>query len=146
MSEELEQLRQYLETGQLDAAFGLLDEMDEMSRDDKIHKIQSYMHILLIHLIKQAAEHHTTPSWDRSIRHALFWIPRINRRRKAGGWYIAADDLREALDDVYEHALDSAAAEALGGEHTAASLGTLVDRDALLVQAYEMIIAVHAVQ
>jgi hypothetical protein len=50
MSEELEQLRQYLETGQRDAAFGLLDEMDEMSRDDKIRKIQSYMHVLLIHL------------------------------------------------------------------------------------------------
>ena len=141
MSEELEQLRQYLETGQLDAAFGLLDEMDEMSRDDKIHKMQSYMHILLIHLIKQAAEHRTTPSWDRTIRNALFWIPRINRRRKAGGWYIPADDLQEALADVYEHALDSAAAEVLGGPHTAASLGGLVDRENVLAQAYEMIIA-----
>jgi hypothetical protein len=141
MSEELEQLRQYLETGQLDAAFGLLDEMDEMSRDDKIHKIQSYMHVLLIHLIKQAAEHRTTPSWDRTIRNALFWIPRINRRRKAGGWYTPADDLQEALADVYEHALDSAAAEALGGEHTTASLGILVDRDKVLAQAYEMILA-----
>jgi pentatricopeptide repeat protein len=29
MSEELAPLRQYLETGQLDAAFDLLDEMDE---------------------------------------------------------------------------------------------------------------------
>ena len=115
MSEELEQLRQYLETGQLDAAFSLLDEMDEMSRDDKIHKIQSYMHVLFIHLIKQAAEYRTTPAWDRTIRNALFWIPRINRRRKAGGWYLPADDLQEALADVYEHALDSAAAEALGG-------------------------------
>lgn len=36
--------------------------------------------------------------------------------------------------------MDSAAAEALGGEHTAASLGTLVDRESLLAQAYEMII------
>jgi hypothetical protein len=115
MSEELEQLRQYLETGQLDAAFGLLDEMDEMSRDDKIHKIQSYMHVLLVHLIKQA-----------------------------GGWYIATDELREALNDIYEHALDNAAAEVLDGEHTAASLGALVDRDWLLAQAYEMIMAVHA--
>jgi hypothetical protein len=141
MSEELEQLRQYLETGQLDAAFGLLDEMDEMSRDDKMHKIQSYMHVLLIHLIKQAAEHRTTPSWDRTIRNALFWIPRINRRRKAGGWYLPADELQEALADVYEHALDSAAAEALGGAHTAASLGGLVDRESVLAQAYEMIIA-----
>ena len=144
MSEELEQLRQYLETGQLDAAFGLLDEMDEMSRDDKAHKIQSYMHVLLIHLIKQAAEHRTTPSWDRTIRNALFWIPRINRRRKAGGWYIPADDLQEALADVYEHALDSAAAEALGGAHTTASLGVLVDRERVLAQAYEMIIAAQA--
>jgi hypothetical protein len=143
MSEELEQLRRYLEAGHLDAAFGLLDEMDEMSRDDKIHKIQSYMHVLLVHLIKQAAEHRTTPSWERSIRNALFWIPRINRRRKAGGWYIAADELQEALVDVYEHALDSAAAEALAGEHTTATLGALVDRDTLLVQAYEMIIAAH---
>jgi hypothetical protein len=84
MSEELEQLWQYLETGQLDAAFSLLDAMDEMSRDDKIHKIQSYMHVLLIHLIQQAAEHRTTPSWDRTIRNTLFWIPRINRRRKPG--------------------------------------------------------------
>ncbi len=144
MSEELEQLRQYLETGQLDAAFGLLDEMDEMSRDDKIHKIQSYMHVLLVHLIKQAAEHRTTPSWERSVRNALFWIPRINRRRKAGGWYISTDELREALADIYEHALDNAAAEVLDGEHTTASLGALVDRDQLLAQAYEMIIAAHA--
>jgi len=144
MSEELEQLRQYLETGQLDAAFGLLDAMDEMSRDDKIHKIQSFMHVLLIHLIQQAAEHHTTPSWDRTIRNALFWIPRINRRRKAGGWYLPADDLQEALADVYEHALDSAAAEVLGGAYTAASLGATVDRENVLAQAYEMIIAVQA--
>ena len=143
MSEELEQLRQFLETGQLDAAFGLLDEMDEMSRDDKIHKIQSYMHVLLVHLIKQAAERRTTTSWDRSIRNALFWIPRINHRRKAGGWYIPAEDLQEALQDVYEHALDSAAAEALGGEHTAASLGALIEQEQLLTQAYEMIICAH---
>ena len=112
-----------------------------MSWDNKIHKIQSYMHVLLIHLIKQAAEHRTTPSWDRTIRNVLFWIPHINRRRKAGGWDIPADDLQEALADVYEHALDSAAAEALGGAHTTTSLGVLVDRGRVLAQAYEMIIA-----
>lgn len=68
MSEELDQLRHYLETGQIEAAFGLLDELDEMSRDDKIHKIQGYLQVLLVHLSKQAAENHTTPSWERSIR------------------------------------------------------------------------------
>jgi hypothetical protein len=96
-----------------------------------------------VHLIKQAAGHRTTPAWERSIRNALFWIPRINRRRIAGGWYIATDELREALDDIYEQALESAAAEVLDGEHTTASLGALVDRDRLLAQAYRMIMAAH---
>ena len=50
-------------------------------------------------------------------------------------------EIQEALADVYEHALDSAAAEALGGEHTATSLGVLVDRERVLAQAYETIIA-----
>jgi len=77
-------------------------------------------------------------------RNTLFWISRINRRRKAGSWYIPADDLQEALADVYEHALDSAAAEALGGAHITASLGVLVDRESVLAQAYEMIIAAPA--
>jgi hypothetical protein len=40
--------------------------------------------------------------------------------------------------------LDIAAAEALGGEHTTASLGALVDRERLLTQAYEMIVTVPA--
>jgi hypothetical protein len=98
----------------------------------------------LIHLIKQAAKHRTTPSWDRTLRNTLFWIPRINCRRKAGAWDLPANDLQEALVAVYEHALDSAAAEALGGAHTAASLGALVDRERILAQAYEMIIAAQA--
>jgi len=45
--------------------------------------------------------------------------------------------MQEALADIYEHALDSAAAEALGGAHTPASLGTLVDRECVLAQAYD---------
>lgn len=143
MSEELEQLRRYLEAGEIEAAFGLLDEMDEMSRDDKLHKIQSYMHVLLLHLIKQAAEGHSTPSWERSIRNALFWIPRINRRRKAGGWYSSTEELHEALSDVYLHALDSAAAEAFGGQYPLTRLETMVDRDTILARAYDMIIAAH---
>jgi hypothetical protein len=45
--------------------------MDEMSRDDKINKIISYMRVLLIHLIKQAVEKRSTRSWEDSIEDAL---------------------------------------------------------------------------
>ena len=40
--EELWELRRYLEAGDVDAALALLDEMEEMSRDDKITRIRSY--------------------------------------------------------------------------------------------------------
>ena len=46
-----------------------------------------------------------------------------------------------AVENINWHKVNSAAAEALGGAHTTASLGLLVDRERVLAQAYEMIIA-----
>jgi len=64
--EELYELRRYIEMGDTAAALALLDEMDEMSRDDKVQKIASFMRVLLVHMIKQAAEYRTTKSWEVS--------------------------------------------------------------------------------
>jgi hypothetical protein len=86
--EELYQLRKYLVSGQYDDALLLLDEMEEMSRDDKITRIASFMEILLLHFIKQEAEQRTTPSWERSVHNALRSIARTHKRRKAGGYYL----------------------------------------------------------
>ena len=41
--EELYELRTYIETGKYQEALLLLDEMEEMSRDDKINRISSFM-------------------------------------------------------------------------------------------------------
>lgn len=68
--EELLDLRHYLEAGDYQAALQVLDELDEMSLKDTIYKIQSFMEILLIHIVKQHAEQRTTRSWDVSIRMA----------------------------------------------------------------------------
>jgi hypothetical protein len=78
--EELYALRRYIETGDTTAALALLDELDEMSKDDKIQKIVSFMRMLLVHMIKQAVEHRTTKSWEASIRHALKQIVAVNTR------------------------------------------------------------------
>src|SRR5438552_9133960 len=86
--EELYELRTYIETGKYQEALLLLEEMEDMSRDDKINRISSFMEVLLVHLIKQITEKKTTKSWEVSIRHALRQIVKINKRRKAGGWYL----------------------------------------------------------
>ena len=135
--EELYELRKYIETGKYQEALLLVDEMEDMSRDDKINRISSFMEVLLVHLIKQAAEKKTTRSWEVSIRHALRQMVKINKRRKAGGWYLTAQELRAALEETYESALDSASLETLAGQYTAEELDSLVARTEITTLAWE---------
>ncbi len=69
--EELLELKDLLLAGNLADALLLVDEMTEMSKDDKLNKIFSFGKILLLHLIKQAVEKRTTRSWDLSIYNSL---------------------------------------------------------------------------
>jgi hypothetical protein len=69
--DELADLRTLLTEGRIEDALLLVDELDEMSREDKINKISSYLRIVLIHLIKQHAEQRSTRSWEVSVKEAL---------------------------------------------------------------------------
>jgi Domain of unknown function DUF29 len=137
--EELWELRRYVEAGDVDTALALLDEMEELSRDDKITRIRSYMKVLLTPLIKQAVEKRSSRSWDVSIRNALDEIATHNKRRKAGGWYLTRDALVETLREVYELALDRAALDAFGGAYSAADIRAMHDPAALLQEVMQLI-------
>jgi hypothetical protein len=133
--DELLELRRSLEKGDYEAAMQVLDELDEMSRKDTIYKIQSFMEIVLIHRIKQQAEQRTTRSWDFSIRMACRRIQRLNKRRKAGGWFLSPEELQEALEEVYDDALDRAAFEAFEGQYSTNELAAMVNHQEILAQA-----------
>ncbi|HXG19792.1 MAG TPA: DUF29 family protein [Methylomirabilota bacterium] len=139
--EEIAELRHYIESGKYQDALGLLDEMEEMSRDDKMNRISSFMEILLLHLIKQAAEQRTTRSWDVAIRNSLRQIVKINKRRKAGGWYLTNEELQAALREAYDPALDSASLEAFEGKHSAEELGSMINKTEILETAFRKIAA-----
>ena len=98
--EELDELRQAIEAGDYDQALAILDELDAMSRDDKITKTMSYMRVLLVPLIKQVAEQRSTRSWEDSITESLDRIIMLNKRRKAGGYYLDDATLAEALAET----------------------------------------------
>ena len=83
--EELLTLRELLIKGDMSGALAIVDELEEMSRDDKINNIRSYAVVLLMHLIKQQAENRTTRSWDLSIRNSIRSIQTKNKRRKSSG-------------------------------------------------------------
>jgi uncharacterized protein YnzC (UPF0291/DUF896 family) len=142
--EELDELRQAIEAGDYDQALAILDALDAMSRDDMITKMMSYMRVLLIHLLKQAAEQRSTRSWEDSIAESLDRIVMLNKRRKAGGYYLDEATLGDALAETYLSALRRAAREVFEGVYTVEQLAAMVDQEALLKTALLQIQHAHA--
>lgn len=137
--EELLELKGFLLSGNISDALLLVEEMTEMSKDDKINKIYSFAKILLMHLIKQRAENRTTRSWDLSIKNSVREIQRTNQRRKAKGNYCEPSELRETIEEAYDIALDAAAGEAFEGKYESAELGVMVDRDRIIQEAIALV-------
>jgi len=137
--EELMILREYLLNGDISSALALVDEMEEMSKDDKISSIGSYAVIVLLHLIKQQVEQRTTKSWDVSILNSVRQINRKNKRRKSGGYYLSNEELRSVLYEVFDDAVNQASLEVLNGKYDADQLASLVNKDVVVEQAMNLI-------
>lgn len=116
--EELLELKENLLRGDIAGTLAIVEELEEMSRDDKISNIRSHAKILLLHLIKQQAENRTTRSWDITIRNATLEIQSKNKRRKSGGHYLTPQELRLTLEEAFEPALNAASLEVCEGIYT----------------------------
>ena len=138
--EELLELKSFLLGGNIHEALLLVEEMTEMSKDDKLNKIFSFSIVLLMHLIKQQAEKRSTRSWDITIRNAVRQIQRSNKRRKANGTYLSSDEVLETLSDAYKSALDAAALEAFEGRYETEAIANMVDRTTIIDQAIALIL------
>ncbi|MDM8527832.1 DUF29 family protein [Anaerolineales bacterium HSG24] len=137
--EELLELRGYIEGQQYPEALVLIEEMEEMSREDKVSKIRSFAKILLLHIVKQHAEKRSTRSWDVSIRNAIREINYVNYRRKAKGTYLDENGLKDALAEAYLTALDRASLEVFGGIYDEKQLGNMVVREEIEQEAFTLI-------
>ncbi len=137
--EELLELKAYVEQGNYAEALTLIGEMEEMSKDDKISKIESFMEILLIHLIKQHAEKRTTRSWEVSIRNAVRKILFINKRRKSGGYYLSEEELWSVIHEAWDSALLRASLEAFEGRYDEIELAQKLDIDQVKYEAMQLI-------
>jgi hypothetical protein len=137
--DELLELREFIEHQDYDKALLLINEMEEMSKDDKIHKIRSYAIVLLIHLIKKQAENRTTRSWELSIKNAVREISIVNKRRKSGGFYANHEDLFEVVSDSFEPALDYASVECFEGMYDADELLQKINKSEIIGLAMQLI-------
>ncbi|WP_027255210.1 DUF29 family protein [Planktothrix agardhii] len=138
--EELLTLKELLHQGNITEALLIVEELEEMSKSDKLNKIFSYGIILLLHLIKQSAENRTTRSWNLSIRNSVKQIQRTNSREKAKGTYMSEAELVTTLEDAYDLALEKAAIEAFEGKYEAEGLSQLVQREEIIKKAINLIL------
>ncbi|MEB3279062.1 MAG: DUF29 family protein [Lyngbya sp.] len=132
--EEIIQLKELLLKGDIQGSLAIVNELEEMSRDDIINNIRSSAVILLIHIIKQQTEHRTTRSWDVSIRNSILEIRAKNKRRKSGGVYLPP------VKEAYPQAINKASLEVEEGRYEAEQLEQLVSRDEILNQAMQLIL------
>ena len=138
--EELLELKNLLLAGNVPDALLLVEEMTEMSKDDKINKIFSFSIIVLLHLIKQQAEQRSTRSGETSISNSVRQIQRSNKRRKTGGNYLTIEELKETLDDAYFSALRQASLEAFEGIYKPEEIEAMIDKNKIINQAMELIL------
>ena len=136
---ELQELRKKIEERDYKGALAIVNELEEMSLEDKLNKIYSYMVILLIHLIKQKAERRTTSSWERSIFNSVKYINKTNKRRRAEGYYANQETLREIIEEAYEHALKEASYEAFEGKMSVTELAEKLDASFIKEKALSLI-------
>jgi Domain of unknown function DUF29 len=138
--EEILTLKNLLLQGDFQGALTIVEELEEMSRNDIIKTIRSYAVIVLIHLIKQQAENRSTRSWEVSIRNSVREIQRENKRRKSGGYYLTKEELLETLEEAYLNAIDEASLEVKEGLYEPEELEKLVNKKEIIHHALSLIL------
>lgn len=132
---EILEIKQLLLRGNTAAALLLVEELEEISRDDKFANIYSYAVVLLYHLVIKQVEQQTTKSREVSIRNCVRVIQEKNKRRKIKGYYLSQDDLYEVLESAYESAIDTASLEVEEGRYESKELNQKVNKDSILDDA-----------
>ena len=112
--EEILELKDCLLNHQYDKAIKIVEELEQMGRQDKINNLESFLAILLIHLIKIQVEKRVTRSWRSSILNSLREIQKRNKLGKKSQ-YIKQNMWLEHIKNVYPDAIFKAADEAFGG-------------------------------
>ncbi|MEH2178800.1 DUF29 family protein [Nostoc sp.] len=138
--EELLTLKDLLVKGDVQGALIIVEELEEMSRNDIIKTIRNYAVILLLYLIKQQAENRTTRSWEVLIRNSVREIQRENKRRKAGNYYLTPEELLEILAEAYLNAIDEASLEVEEGRYEVQELEKLVNQEEIINRALVLIL------
>lgn len=139
MTQELIDLRASILEGRYADALAIVDELEGMSRQAILRTIQSFLRILLIHLIKNQVEQRLTNSWANSIRNSIREIKKLNLQDNKTSYYIKLDEWESILDDEFEEAVREASLEALNGIYNEFQFTDMVDKNQVIEIAKKLL-------
>ncbi len=140
--EEILELKDCLLNQQYDRAFAIVEDLEAMGRQDKINNLESFLVILLIHLIKIQVEKRVTRSWKNSISNSLLAIQKRNKLGKKSH-YIKLDEWDEHILNCQLEAILGAAKEVFEGMDYQ-DLEKLVDFEQLIIVGNELLALIYS--
>ncbi|ALF56255.1 hypothetical protein ACX27_04835 [Nostoc piscinale CENA21] len=144
MTQELRDLRNSILQGRYEDALAIVDELEGMSKQAILRNIQSYLKILLIHLIKNQVEKRLTNSWVASIRNSVREIQKINIKDNKKSYYVNQDEWECLIEEeVIEDAIADASLEVMNGAYNQFQLADLVNRQELMQKAVELLLLTY---
>jgi hypothetical protein len=140
MTQELMDLKTSILEGRYADALCIVDELEGMSKQAILAKIESYLMILLIHLIKNQVEQRLSSSWANSIRTSLREIKKWNLKDNKTSYYINSDEWEYLIEEeVFEDAIASASEEVMNGAYNQFQLGEMIDKTLILQRSLNLI-------
>lgn len=139
MTQELIELRNYINEGRYQEALEIVDDLEAMSKKAILEKIQSFLVRLLIHLIKNQVEQRLTNSWAVSIRDSLLRIQSLNLKDNDKSYYIKEQQWQDYLDEAFDDAIFAASLEVFEGKYNPFELKAKVNEEAIKKKAYHFL-------
>ena len=140
MTQELIDLRTSILEGRYNDALAIVDELEGMSKQAILRTIQSYLLILMIHLIKNQVEQRLNKSWVNLIRNSIREIKKLNLKDNKTSYYINEDEWENLIDEaVLEDAIADASEEVMNGKYTRSQLAEMLDKPQLIQIATKLL-------
>ncbi|ELS04634.1 protein of unknown function DUF29 [Xenococcus sp. PCC 7305] len=112
--EEIIELKQSIISQDWEKSLAIIEELEDMGRQDKLNNLQSFLVILLVHLIKVQVEKRVTKSWRNSIINSLLEIQKRNHLGQKSH-YIKKNCWQETFQEALPRALIKASQEIFEG-------------------------------
>ena len=136
MTQELIDLRNSILEKRYADALAIVDELEGMSKQANLRQIQSFLKILLIHLIKNQIEQRLTNSWIAYIRNSIREIQKINIKENKKSYYVNQDEWENLIEEeVIEDAIADVSLEVMNGKYTRSQLSIIIDRNQIITTA-----------